>query len=146
MFNYKNMIQRAIEFFPLWTDIRKRYNKSQGGKFLSSIIEEEIKTEETIQEYIDSYFLYTYVGHEDEVMDYVYMTTVGHLPSLVDVKIYYDGKLYPYAKNVSEQKAILQTDGNVKPCGTDNKISLQKEFATRCLILPRQFLRLEGLH
>ena len=31
-----------------------------------------------------------------------------------------------YAKNVSEQKAILQTDGNVKPCGTDNKISLQK--------------------
>ena len=102
MFNYKNMIQRAIEFFPLWTDIRKRYNKSQGGKFLSSVIEEEIKTEETIQEYIDSYFLYTYVGHEDEVMDYVYMTTVGHLPSLVDVKIYYDGKLYPYAKNISE--------------------------------------------
>ena len=49
MFNYNEMIKRAIEFFPLWTDIRKRYNKSYGGHLLSSIIDEEITIEETIQ-------------------------------------------------------------------------------------------------
>lgn len=102
MFNYKNMIQRAIEFFPLWTDIRKRYKKSLGGNFLSSVIDEEIKLEQTIQDYIDSYFLYTYIDHEDEVMAYVYMTTVGQLSSLTNVEVYYNGKLYPFAKSITE--------------------------------------------
>ena len=77
MFDYTKMIQRAIEFFPLWTDIRKRYKTSYGGKLLSSVIDEEITIEETIQEYIDSYFLYNYIGHEDEVMAFCYTANVG---------------------------------------------------------------------
>jgi hypothetical protein len=51
------MIQRAIEFFPRWMDIRKRYKTSNGGNLIGSMLEESIKIEEAIQEYIDSYFL-----------------------------------------------------------------------------------------
>ena len=102
MFNYRKMIERAIEFFPLWTDIRKRYKKSLGGNFLSSVIEEEIKIEEKIQEYIDSYFLYNYIDHEDEVMDYVYMTAIGHLSSIKNVFVYYNEKFYPFTESIAD--------------------------------------------
>lgn len=101
MFNYNNMIKRAIEFFPLWTDIRKRHKKSIGGKFLSSVIEESIKVEDTIQEYIDSYFLYNYIGHEDEVMAYAYMATLGQIDPN-EVEVYYDNKLFNFAQSIKE--------------------------------------------
>ncbi len=102
MFNYRKMIERAIEFFPLWTDIRKRYKKSLGGNFLSSVIEEEIKVEEEIQRYIDSYFLYNYIDHEDEVMAYVYSTAIGQLTSTRDVLVYYNDKFFPFAEKISD--------------------------------------------
>ena len=96
MFNYNKMIKRAIEFFPLWTDIRKRYQKSNGGNFLSSIIDEEITIKETIQEYIDSYFLYNYIGHEDEVMAFSYMANIGILDTLDNVSVYYHNTYFQY--------------------------------------------------
>ena len=102
MFNYTNMIKRAIEFFPLWTDIRKRYQKSVGGNFISAIVEEETKTEEAIQEYIDSYFLYNYIGHEDEVMAFSYMTTIGMLESLNGVEVYYNDIYFPFATTIKD--------------------------------------------
>ena len=51
MFDYNSMIQRAIEFFPTWSDIRKRYKTSAGGKLLSSTIEEICELEGAIEEY-----------------------------------------------------------------------------------------------
>ena len=102
MFNYTNMVKRAIEFFPLWTDIRKRYKKSVGGNFLTSMIEVETKIEETIQEYIDSYFLYNYIGHEDEVMAFSYMTTIGILDTLNGVTVLYNDKLFPFVSKIKD--------------------------------------------
>ena len=109
MFNYKEMIKRAVEFFPLWTDIRKRYNKSLGGNFITSIIEKEIEVEEAIQEYIDSYFLYNYIDHEDDVMSYAYMTTIGQLSSLEGVQIFYNKKEFTFAETISEFETIEKT-------------------------------------
>ena len=106
MFNYNQMIQRAIEFFPLWTDIRKRKDKSNGGQLISSIIEEEIKIEETIQEYIDSYFLYNYIGHEDEVMAFSYRIHTGLLDSLNNIKYYYNDLYYPFVDNLKDFEEI----------------------------------------
>ena len=71
MFDYNKMIKRAIEFFPRWTDIRKRYKTSNGGNLIGAILDESLKIEDAIQEYIDSYFLETYEGHEDEVMAFI---------------------------------------------------------------------------
>ena len=100
MFDYTKMIQRAIEFFPLWTDIRKRYKTSYGGKLLSSVIDEEITIEETIQEYIDSYFLYNYIGHEDEVMAFCYTANVGDLKALEGASVYYNDTLFPFSNSI----------------------------------------------
>ena len=54
MFDYNNMLKRAITFFPKWTDIRKRYDKSLGGQFLNSVMQEEAAIKESIDEYIKS--------------------------------------------------------------------------------------------
>ena len=93
MFDYNKMIKRAVEFFPRWTDIRKRYKTSNGGNLIGTILDETIKIEEAIQEYIDSYFLETYEGHEDEVMAFSYMANVGKLDSLNGLTITYNNKL-----------------------------------------------------
>ena len=60
MFDYNKMIKRAVEFFPRWSDIRKRYNTSNGGNLISAALEESLKIEDAINEYIDSYFLDSY--------------------------------------------------------------------------------------
>ena len=53
MFDYSKMIKRAIEFFPQWCDIRKRHQTSVGGRLMSSILEESLKIEDAIEEYIN---------------------------------------------------------------------------------------------
>ena len=92
MFDYNKMIKRAIEFFPHWTDIRKRYKTSNGGNLIGSTLEETIKIEEAIQEYIDSYFLETYEGHEDEVMAFSYMANIGKIDNLTRLSASYNNK------------------------------------------------------
>ena len=104
MFDYNAMIKRAIEYFPLWSDIRKRHKTSVGGRFLSSMIEESIKIEDTIQEYIDSYFLYNYIGHEDEVMAFIYRTQVSLIDSLADVLVFYNDKFFTFASDMEDFK------------------------------------------
>ena len=99
MFDYDRMIQRAIEFFPRWTDIRKRYKTSNGGNLLSAALDETLKIEEAIQEYIDSYFLETYEGHEDEVMAFSYMANIGKIDSVERLSISYDSKLLMLTKD-----------------------------------------------
>jgi hypothetical protein len=97
------MIKRAIEYFPLWTDIRKRYKTSVGGRLVSSLIEESIKIEDTIQEYIDSYFLYNYLGHEDEVMAFVYIANTGELNiNSLSIEVTYNDKTFTLAKDLLE--------------------------------------------
>ena len=90
MFDYTKMIKRAVEFFPRWTDIRKRYRSSNGGNLLSTILDESIKIEEAIQEYIDSYFLETYEGHEDEIMAFSYMANIGKIDNINRLSVQYD--------------------------------------------------------
>ena len=43
MFDYNKMIKRAIEFFPRWSDIRKRYRTSNGGNLIGTVLDESIK-------------------------------------------------------------------------------------------------------
>lgn len=42
MFDYSNMIKRAIQYFPIWSDIRKRNTKSIGGQLINSALEETL--------------------------------------------------------------------------------------------------------
>ena len=79
MFDYNKMIQRAVKFFPTWSDIRKRYKTSTGGRYVSSFLEEITELEEAIKEYKKYYFLDTYEGHEDDIMAYAYRFPIGEI-------------------------------------------------------------------
>ena len=79
MFDYNKMIQRAVQFFPTWSDIRKRYKTSTGGKLIGSTLEEICELEEAIKEYKQYYFLDNYEGHEDDVIAFVYKFAVGNI-------------------------------------------------------------------
>ena len=89
MFDYNKMIQRAVQFFPTWSDIRKRYKTSAGGKLLSATIEEICELEEAIKEYTKYYFLDTYEGHEDEVVAFSYKFAIGIIDDLDTVNVKY---------------------------------------------------------
>ena len=89
MFDYNKIIQRAVQFFPSWTDIRKRYKKSRGGKYLQANTEEILNIEKAIQEYIDMYFLDRYDGKIDDILAYTYMTSIGNI-DYTKINVYYN--------------------------------------------------------
>ena len=93
MFDYSKMIKRAIEFFPRWTDIRKRYATSNGGNLISTMLDESLKIEDAINEYINSYFLETYEGHENEVMAFSYIAKIGRLKETNKIDLRYNNSI-----------------------------------------------------
>ena len=109
MFDYSKMIKRAIEFFPQWSDIRKRHQTSVGGRLMSSILEESLKIEDAIEEYIDSYFLYNYIGHEDEVMAFIYTTNIGLIEDLSLITITYKDTVLTLEKDLKQFESDLGT-------------------------------------
>ena len=94
MFDYNKMIQRAVQFFPTWSNIRKRYKTSTGGKLIGSTLEEICELEEAIKEYKQYYFLDTYEGHEDDIVAFSYKFAVG----IIDI----DSITVQYKKEILE--------------------------------------------
>ena len=102
MFNYQEMIKRALEYFPLWSDIRKRYNKSIGGQLVDSALKETLEVDSAIKKYKEFYFLDKYEGKEDEVLAFVYAFTIGNLEDISDITITYENKIYPLTLDIDE--------------------------------------------
>lgn len=102
MFDYSNMIKRAIKFFPVWSDIRKRSTKSIGGMVVNSALEETLELEKAIQAYKDFYFLDKYQDKEEEIIAYVYATNVGILEDLDNTSIIYNNNQYLITLNIDE--------------------------------------------
>ncbi|MDY5997095.1 MAG: hypothetical protein SPJ09_00925 [Erysipelotrichaceae bacterium] len=92
MFDYSNMLKRAIEFFPIWSDIRKRGSKSIGGMLVKSALDETLELEQAIQEYKDFYFLNKYQNKEDDIITYVYSANISLLEDLNDVSVIYNNE------------------------------------------------------
>lgn len=102
MFDYSSMIKRAIEFFPIWSDIRKRSTKSIGGKLVNSALEETLELEKAIQAYKDFYFLDKYQDKEEDVLAYVYAANIGILEDLDNTTVYYNDKEYLLTLDIDE--------------------------------------------
>lgn len=100
MFDYEKMIKRAINFFPTWSDIRKRYSKSTGGKLLGTVTEQSLDIEKAIQEYIDSYFLDRIEGHN--IVAFSYMATTGIIKNIDNVRVVYNKTDYTLTTNIDE--------------------------------------------
>lgn len=101
MFDYNKIIQRAVEFFPSWTDIRKRYKKSKGGKYLQATTKEILDIEKAIQEYIDMYFLDRYDGKVDDILAYTYMTSIGNI-DYTKITVHYSDEQLSLTNNITE--------------------------------------------
>ena len=102
MFDYSSMLKRAIEFFPIWSDIRKRSSKSIGGMLVSSALDETLELEQAIQKYKDFYFLNKYQDKEDDIIAYVYAANVSLLDNLDEVSIVYDNQELSLTLNIDE--------------------------------------------
>lgn len=102
MFDYNKMIERAIKFFPTWSDIRKRYKTSNGGKLLGSITEEVQELEKALEEYKKYYFLDTYKGHENEVVAFSYMAKVGKIKDTLNIKVKYNNEELDLTEDINK--------------------------------------------
>ena len=102
MFDYSSMLKRAIEYFPIWTDIRKRHTKSIGGKAVASALNETLELEAAIQQYIDFYFLEKYKGKENEIIAFVYAAKTGLIKDFENVTLKYNEKEYIITGNIDE--------------------------------------------
>ncbi len=102
MFDYSNMLKRALEYFPLWSDIRKRNTKSIGGKMMNSALNETLELDSAINDYKKYYFLNTYDEKEDEVIAFVYAAKIGELDELANVNIIYNNKYYHLTTDIQE--------------------------------------------
>ena len=122
MFDYEKMIKRAIDFFPTWSDIRKRHSKSTGGKLLSTVTEQSLDIEKAIQEYIDSYFLDRIEGHN--IVAFSYMATIGIMQNTDNVKVVYNNTNYKLTLNVDE---FLNTTDNYLSYYENGKIYIREE-------------------
>lgn len=102
MFDYSNMLKRAIEFFPIWSDIRKRSSKSIGGMLINSALDETLELEKAIQQYKDFYFLNKYQDKEEDVVAYVYAANISLLDDLEDISVIYDNNELLLTLNIEE--------------------------------------------
>lgn len=77
MLNTESLFKKMLEHFPKWMDIRKRATKSVGGQLLESVAEETATLKETLEEFKKDFFIETYFGKEEDIVDFVYKMQVG---------------------------------------------------------------------
>ena len=77
MLNKDVLLGNMIKHFPRWMDIRKRVKTSIGGKMLLSVASETEKIQEAIEDYKKDFFIESYYGKEEDIVDYLYRIQVG---------------------------------------------------------------------
>lgn len=76
----------ALEFFPSWLAIRRKNNTSIQGKILEAILEEYDYIHKAILNYEKDFFLVSYLGKENEIIETLYTAHVGDI-SIENTKI-----------------------------------------------------------
>lgn len=77
----------ACRKFPRFMNVRRRYEKSSGGKLLRSIIDEIGAVEEAILDYKKDFFIVNYFGREDDIVAYLYTAEAGLIEDIAAVEI-----------------------------------------------------------
>lgn len=77
MLNLKTELHKMLRFFPSWTDIRKRTDKSVGGALIKTYADESGDINAAIEDYQKEFFLLCYFGKEESIPAYVYIGLVG---------------------------------------------------------------------
>lgn len=80
MMNQEDLLQKMKNHFPRWMDIRKRTDKSVGGKLLSSVAEEfSDSIQIAIDDYKKDFFIDNYQGREDDIVAFLYKSHIGSI-------------------------------------------------------------------
>lgn len=147
MANPFHILQEMLLYFPRWMEIRKRPQKSEGGKILRAISEEISQVDKELDAKQEAYFARNYIGKESMIMDRVEYIQVGKVSpeSLViltperkitesfkefeeapkEYAYYYDGMLYFDSQNWDIVE--YQIDGSTFQ-GTPKKQSIWNIF------------------
>ena len=70
---------KALKSFPRWMEIRKRPQKAVGAKLLQSIMDEQDNIIKELDAFKKEFFLVSYVGREEEILDHVFIYQVGNV-------------------------------------------------------------------
>ena len=70
---------KALKSFPRWMEIRKRPQKAVGAKLLQSIMDEQDNIIAELDAFKKEFFLVSYVGREEEILDHVFVYQVGDI-------------------------------------------------------------------
>lgn len=73
---YTALLEKALEHFPRWMDIKKR-RRSKGQEFLSAQAQEIAVIQDEIDQYVSEHFARSYVGAEDTIPYELYRVPVG---------------------------------------------------------------------
>ena len=79
MDNARTAFFKALKSFPRWMDIRKRPVKSVGGHLLQSIMDEQAEIIKAHEAFKKDFFLLSYVGREEAILDHVYVYQIGEV-------------------------------------------------------------------
>lgn len=108
MITSKGLIKKAIQHFPRWMDIRKRYFSSVGGQLLESIAEETADIQKEVDNYVKQFFIPFYEDKCESIPDFIFKANIGEVninevtltsPELeitTSIKTFYDEDSYAY--------------------------------------------------
>ena len=74
----KELINKAIQHFPRWMNIRKRYFSSNGGLLLTSAAENIEDIQKEINIYIKEFFIDYYNDKCNDIVDFIYRINIGN--------------------------------------------------------------------
>lgn len=91
----RNAFLRMAKDFPKWMDIHKRPKTSVSGLLMQSVMDEQDSLMDALEKFKSDFFLISYLGREDDVLEKVYIAAVGKNPSIKlvnpELKLYYEG-------------------------------------------------------
>jgi hypothetical protein len=83
---YRDILNKMIRYFPKWSDIRKRTDKTVGGALLKSYAMEADNLAEAIKKFREYHFLVYYSGIEDTIVDYLLCVAIGNTNDSITVE------------------------------------------------------------
>lgn len=124
--DYRNVFEKMLNYFPSWSDIRKRHNTSNGGAIIRAYAMESDEIQKAIDDYKKSYFLINYTGKENDIPSSVIYAQIGDIDSSLlsidnftlaedtsDFYINKTSKFYYY-----DGKILFHKDSNLKEFDT----------------------------
>ena len=97
---------KALKSFPRWMEIRKRPQKAVGAKLLQSIMDEQDNIIAELDAFRKEFFLVSYVGREEEILDHVFVYQVG------DVDIENLKMVSPKVQVTDEPRRFIENHNN----------------------------------